>query len=121
MEKPSIENKKLFLLADFNVNLIENGVHIESMNFFDILQFFLVPYIILPTRFTATNRSTIDNIFSNSVTEGISGNFTVPISDHLAQFLAIPDGYEPIHVKHEIYKGDTKNGDRKFYFGYVRN
>ena len=116
MEKLSTENKKLYLLGDFNVDLIENDVHIETLTFFDTLTSnFFVPHIILPTRISKMKKSLIDNIFSNSdnFNEGISGNFTIPISDHLAQFLIIPDGHETVNKKQDIYKRDTKNLNRE--------
>ena len=41
--------------------------------------------------------------------EGISGNITLSISDHLAQFLIIPLDYQ-IHIqKHDKYRRDTAN------------
>ena len=49
--------------------------------------------IIYPTRITSTTTKTrVDNIFSSSLnfSQGKSGNLTISISDHLAQFLIIP-------------------------------
>ena len=60
----------------------------------------------------------IDNIFSNSqnFSQGKSGNLTISISDHLAQFLIIPldIGYVPKRIN--LYKHDTKNFDRENFF-----
>ena len=94
MGKIMNENKRIFLVGDFNYDLmkIENDSNIT--NFFDILTSNLfVPHIIHPTRVTLNTKSLIDNIFSNSINfkDGISGNLTISLSDHLAQFLIIPE------------------------------
>ena len=60
----------------------------------------------------------IDNIFSNSpnFSQGKSGNLTLSISDHLAQFLIIPLDFSYIPRKINLYKRDTKNFDRNNFF-----
>ena len=91
---------------------IENDI----TNFFDILTCnLIVPHIILPTRITPTSKTLIDNIFSSSLNflQGISGNFTLSISDHLAQFLIIAENYDQISPKSNLFKRDTKNFDKE--------
>ena len=115
MEKLGTENKTVFLLGDFNYDLlkIDNDANIKT--FFDtITSNLFVPHIILPTRITINTKSLIDNIFSNSLNfnEGISGNFTISLSDHLAQFLIISEQNHKLPTKHNIYKRDTKNFDK---------
>ena len=53
----------------------------------------LVPHIINRTGITSTSKTLIDNIYSDSLNfkDGISGNLTLAISDHLAQFLIIQE------------------------------
>ena len=82
-----------------------------------------VPHIIFPTRITSSTRTLIDNIYSNSVifNEGISGNLTISTSDHLAQFLIIPEAYEHPPKQHEIYKRDTKNFDSENFKTEISN
>ena len=92
MEKLLKEDKKLFLLGDFNIDLLKVETDTPTANFFDTITSNLcVPHIIHPTRITSTSRTLIDNIFSNypNFYDGISGNLTLAISDHLAQFLII--------------------------------
>ena len=116
IEKLAGENKNIYLLGDFNIDLINKYGNIETTAFFDTLTANLfVRHIILPTRITNTNKSLIDNIFSNSENfkEGISGNFTVPISDHLAQFLLIPGSQEKITESQSKYSRNRKNFDRE--------
>ena len=75
-------NKNVFLLGDFNIDLFLDTI---TSNLF-------VPHIIHPTHITSHSRTLIDNIFSNSpnFSQAKSGNLTISISDHLAQFLIIP-------------------------------
>ena len=57
----------------------------------------------------------MDNIYTNldNFKEGIAGNLTLSISDHLAQFLIIPHSTNHIPKKHQIYTRDTKHFDRE--------
>ena len=111
MNKLASENKISYLLGDFNIDLlkIENE---ETINdFYNVLTSNLfVPHITLPTRITSHSKTLIDNIFSNdpNFSQGVSGNFTFSISDHLPQFLLMPmDGhYHP--KKHNMYKRCSK-------------
>ena len=59
-------------------------------------------------------KTLIDNIYSNSpnLKDGVSGNLTISLSDHLAQFLIINEQNCKIPIKHNIYKRDTKNYDK---------
>ena len=52
----------------------------------------LLPRIIKPTRITTRSKTLIDNIFFNELQNDIvAGNITTDISDHLTQFVAIPN------------------------------
>ena len=62
-------------------------------NFIDTLSSnFLLPLILLPTRISKTS-TLIDNIFSNPtcLEETESGNVVSTFSNHLAQFILLPD------------------------------
>ena len=92
LEKLAKEQKTVFLLGDFNVDLLKYEHHKATNEFLDSLSSNMVlPYIIQPTRITSHSKSIIDNIFSNYISqEIISGNLTSTISDHLPQFLIAP-------------------------------
>ena len=93
-----------------------NVIDANTSTFLDLFTSNLfVPHIIDPTRFTPNSKTLIDNIFSNSpiFSEGISGNITLSISDHLAQFLLIPMNLVYVPSKMYVYKRDTKNFDRE--------
>ena len=83
MAKMAGNKNNIFLLGDFNIDLMKNDIDMSTSTFLDLLtsnQF--VPHIIHPTRITSNSKTLIDNIFSNSPTfsEGISGNITLSIS-----------------------------------------
>ena len=122
LSKLSIENKKVFLLGDFNANLMKIDSTPSISNYFDIFSSHLyIPHIFLATRImhnqttNITTKTLIDNIFSNSLnySEGFSGNITFSISDHLAQFLIIPVEYKKISLVPDKYIRDTKHFDRE--------
>ena len=80
MEKFSFVNKKLYLLGDFNIDLLKTDDDANIDEFYTIISSnFLVPHITLPTRITSTSRTLIDNIFSNNLNfvHAVSGNLTV--------------------------------------------
>ena len=85
MAKMAGNKNNIFLLGDFNIDLMKNDIDMSTSTFLDLLT--CLSHIIHPTRITPNSKTLIDNIFSNSPTfsEGISGNIT--LSDHLAQFL----------------------------------
>ena len=89
------EKKIAYLMGDFNMNLLQTESHEKIGDFYNIWTSHLfVPHITLPTRITSKSKTLIDNIFSNDpdFANGVSGNFTISISDHLPQFLLMPDG-----------------------------
>ena len=78
-------------MGDFNINLLTCENHPESNDFILMLNsFFLLPYILQPTRITERSATLIDNIFANTYsTNAISGNLVSKISDHLPQLLRL--------------------------------
>ena len=85
MLEVSKEQKQIFLLRDFNINLLNYNVHQPTNDFLDSLASnSIIPYILQPTRLKSHSKTLIDNIFSNTLSsEIISGNLTATISDHL--------------------------------------
>ena len=93
LDKLSKENKQVFLLGDFNVNLLNYNDHQPTNEFLDSLASnSFIPYISQPTRIKSHSKILIDNILSNIIShEMISSNITATISDHLTQFLFAPN------------------------------
>ena len=91
-EKVSKEQKQIFLLGDFNINLLNYNVHQPTNEFLDSLASnSIIPYILQPTRLTSHSKTLIENIFSNILSsEIISGNLPATISDHLPPVFICP-------------------------------
>ena len=106
LENISKEQKTIFLLGDFNVNLLNYNEHNQTNEFLDSLLF--IPLILQPTRINSHSKTLIDNIFSNVIDPDIiSGNLTATISDHLPQFAMIPNMFGNISGnKSNIYERD---------------
>ena len=112
VEKLSSENKITYLSGDFNIDLLKTDTDDKTSDFYNILTSNLfIPHITLPTRITSDSQTLIDNIFSNDpdFAQGVSGNFTFSISDHLAQFLIMPRPDNRLPRKQNIKKRDLKN------------
>ena len=78
-------------MGDFNINLLNCESHPESNDFLIMLNsFFLLPYILQPTRISERSATLNDNIFvSTYAMNAISGNLVSKISDHLPQLLIV--------------------------------
>ena len=110
------EQKSVFLLGDFNVNLLNYNNHNPTNEFLDSLASnSFVPYILQPTRLTSHSKTLIDNIISNIISpEAISGNLTATISDHLSQFMIVPNVFSnPPSNKANIFERDWSNFDQE--------
>ena len=89
----SKERKQVFLLGDFNINLLNYNDHQPTNDFLGSLASnSFIPHILHSTRITSHSKTLIDNIFSDFISpEIISGNITATISDHLPQFSFVPN------------------------------
>ena len=102
LKKINQEQKTVFLLGDFNIDLTHYNEHKPTNEFLDSLASnSYLPYIIQPSRHTSHSKTLIDNIFSNVISKDIiSGNITATISDHLPQFLISPNTFaDPMFLK----------------------
>ena len=122
MTKLSKENKQVFFLGDFSIDLLNYNDHQPTNEFLDSLASnSFLPYILQPTRLTSHSKTLIDNIFSNVISyEVISGNITATISDHLPQFLFVPNVFSnPSCQKSNIYERDwSKFVQQNFVLDY---
>ena len=93
LEKVSQEQKQIFLVEDFNINLLNYNMHQPANGFLDSLASdSIIPYILQPKRLTSHSKTLIGNIFPNIVSsEIISGNLTTTISHYLHQPLFAPN------------------------------
>jgi len=69
-----IGNKGIFVLGDFNINLLHHESHVPTSHFLNsMISLGLIPTINKPTRITETSKTLIDNIFTNcNVEEGVN-------------------------------------------------
>ena len=88
----SSKRKTLFVLGDFNIDLLKIDKCNYSQNFLLSLQScYLFPTIDKPTRIYNNSATLIDNIFMNQPEPNLlSGNIISDISDHYSQFCIIP-------------------------------
>ena len=103
-------NKLLFIMGDFNVNLLDFSSHTPTSDF--VNNFFshsLLPCIHHPTRVSEHRASIIDNIYTNATNANIvSGNILMQITDHFPQFMILKN----THVSH--------NNSESFKYDYSR-
>ena len=116
LENISKEHKSIFLLRDFNVNLLNYNEHNQTNEFlYSLASNSFIPLILQPTRITSHSNTLIDNIFSNVIDPDlISGNLTATISNHLPHFAIIPNMFGNISGnKSNIYERDWSKFDRE--------
>ena len=122
LENISREEKSIFLLGGFNVNLLNYNEHNQTYKFLDSLASnSFIPLILQPTRITSHSNTLIDNIFSDVFDPDIvSRNLTATISDLLPQFSIIPNMFgNIIGNKSKIYERDwSKFGRENFIPDY---
>ena len=82
----SKEQKQVFLLGDFNINLLNYNDHQPTNDFLGSLASnSFIPYVLHPSRITSHSKTLTDNIFSNFISPDIiSGNITATISELLS-------------------------------------
>ena len=111
-QKISKEEKNVFLLDDFNVNLLKYDKHAGKNEFIDSLSSYMyLPYILHLTRVTGHLQTIIDKIFSNYVSkEAVCGNLTSTLSGHFSQVIFIPSMFsDNPATKSNIFQGSWKN------------
>lgn len=91
LEKLSSSDKVVYLMGDFNIDLLKCEISDYSHNFLLSLQCYsFFPVIDKPTRVYNNSATIIDNIFVNRFDHKISGgNIVSDISDHYSQFCFI--------------------------------
>ena len=89
MLKCKNEHKIIYLIGDFNIDILNITNHIPSSEFLETLYTFsLCPLINKPTRVSSTAATLIDNIYFNDVehSELFNGILYTDISDHFLIF-----------------------------------
>ena len=107
---PKLLNKQVFIMGDFNINLLNYDTHTATNDFANSLfSNNFLPCINQPTRISAHSSTLIDNIFTNLINATIvSGNILTQISDHLPQFLILQN-VNITQNKSTVFKSDYSN------------
>jgi hypothetical protein len=85
-----VENKIIYIMGDFNINILASESHAPTSEFLeDMYSYGLFPVISKPTRMTQDTMTLIDNIFTNDIAsqQNYQGIFFTDISDHFPIFL----------------------------------
>ena len=84
----SQENKLIYLMGDFNINILEHDLHVPTSEFVELMYSYLIfPTITKPTRIKGNSATLIDNIFCNDLdNRHFSGILYCDISDHYPVF-----------------------------------
>ena len=70
-------------MGDFNLDLLKFGIHKPTEEFIDAMfSYGLIPTFTKPTRMQGNTATLIDNLFTSSLSSGISGILINDISDH---------------------------------------
>ncbi|XP_065679861.1 uncharacterized protein LOC136094168 [Hydra vulgaris] len=106
--KNNSEQKKLFCIGDINIDCLQYDKHAKTNFFFDeMLQHYIFPIIINPTRVTQSSVTSIDNILTNAVLDVTlkAGIIKTDISDHFPIFFSLSHDTKTTNdCKIEIHK-----------------
>ena len=111
-------NKDLYLVGDFNINVLDYESNVKVKNFVNFaFQNSLIPLINKPTRVTETNATAIDHILTNPfLNKQIEmGIIKTEISDHFPIFLITdPITSSEIKIKRTLlYKRTTNTATKE--------
>lgn len=114
--KYSASQKHLYVIGDFNIDLLKFETCDFSQRFLISLQSCcLFPTIDKPTRVHRNSATLIDNIFSNNPRLGtLSGNIVSDISDHFTQFCITPSGKDIQHITSKKIRHCTVHSQNQF-------
>ena len=103
------------MMGDFNIDLLKSNINPNVDEFLDeMYSNFLKPTINLPTRISDTSKTLIDNIFTSNIFSNIcSGNIITNISDHLPQFLFLPEESSNLPNNNSLFYKDWKNANKE--------
>ena len=117
------ESSIVYLMGDFNLDLLKQEQHQQTGEFLDLLHSFsLLPLINKPTRITSKTATLIDNIFtttkeySNCVASGI---LVTDISDHYPIFHITK--YSTNKTNHVSFKRDFSSTNTESFIQQIQN
>ena len=120
LENISKEQKSIFLLGDFNVNVLNYNEYNPTNELFDsFVSNSFIPLILQPTRIASHSNTRIDNVCANVIDPDIIwSNLTVTIFYHVPQFVIIPNMFGNISGNKYNAKETCRNMIEKILFFY---
>ena len=118
LKKINQEQKIMFLLGDFNIDLMHHNDYKPTNEFLESLASnSYLPYVIQPSWHTSHLRTFIDNIFNNVISKDIiSGNITASVSDYLSPFLVSPNTFaDLLSSKPNVFEKDWSDFDQEHF------
>ena len=118
LKKINQEQKIMFLLGDFNIDLMHYNDYKPTNEFLEsLVSNSYLPYIIQPSWHTSHSRTFIDNIFNNVISKDIiSGNITASVSDYLSPFLVSPNTFaDLLSSKPNLFERDWSDFDQEHF------
>ena len=107
-------NNDIIIAGDFNINLLKLNENGMFSSFFDtVISHSLYPQITLPTRFTRTTGTLLDNLFCRlhkSILENTAGILTKLFSDHQPYFM-ITHNIGKLHSPPKCVKINSEHAD----------
>ena len=96
------------LCGDLNIDLLDPTVtESEFINLMNSLSF--LPLISLPTRVTDNSETCIDNFWTNSLVDVVSGVIPHKVTDHYAVYMLFPIAVENNIVKVSFRDNSSNN------------
>ena len=106
-------NSEIIITGDFNINLLKINVRPIFSDFYDILTTnSFLPKITLPTKFTETSGTLIDNFVCKVTTitiEALAGILTHEFSDHQPYYFILLNTIKQKPPSHKFIKIRTQN------------
>lgn len=109
-------NKLIYLLGDFNINLLNTDNHPATSEFVELMySFSLFPLISKPTRIQQNSATLIDNIFSNQINCNLLNGILVwDVSDHYPIFVVDNNSSVQQTMNQHRFRDYSETNIRKF-------
>lgn len=110
MNHKSLKNKYIYILGDFNINLLNNDVNNISHNFSTFMSSInLIPLITHPTRISTHSSTLIDNIYTNNLQSHQSAVLLYDLSDHFPICTFFKSGIKSISKRNQVKYSFSKS------------
>ena len=106
IELYSSRNRNIYVMGDFNIDLLKFESCSYSKELLELTQSFsLLPAVDKPTRVYGNSATLIDNIFSNNLENSlICGNIVTDTTDHFTQVCIVATHPNPLHYSKQRKK-----------------